>query len=161
MTGQGLRCVPLTADAFAPFGAVIEARGQPRLINAGRCERFHGLAALDVEGEAGISLFRSQTVDLPYEFDLVERHPLGSQAFVPMTADPFLVVVAPDEDGTPGTPRAFITNGAQAIQFHRNAWHGVLTPLSGPGLFAVIDRTSEGSNLEEFRYPDPWRVVAP
>lgn len=80
---------------------------------------------------------------------LVERHPMGSQAFVPMSADSFLVVVARDENGIPQDPKAFLTKPGQAINFHRGTWHGVLAPLSEPGLFAVIDRIGEGTNLEE------------
>jgi ureidoglycolate lyase len=95
---------PLTARAFAPFGEVLEATGTPdKIINQGRCGRFHDLAALDiVDGRAGISLFKSEARRLPYELEMVERHPLGSQAFLPMTQDPFLVIVAPDEGGEAG-----------------------------------------------------------
>jgi ureidoglycolate lyase len=152
----------LTAAAFAPFGDVLEAAGPPdRMINAGLCARFHDRARLEIAtGRAGISVFDAQPRALPYSFDLVERHPLGSQAFLPMTAAPFLVIVAPDEGGTPGTPRAFLTNGAQGINLHRGTWHGVLTPLTAPGLFAVVDRIGDGPNLEEFRYPQPWTVRA-
>jgi len=151
---------PLTAEAFAPFGEVLEATGDPdRIINQGLCGRFHDVATLDfVNGRAGISLFRSEARDLPYMLDMVERHPLGSQAFLPMSLDPFLVVVAPDEDGTPGPPLAFRTAPGQGINFHRGTWHGVLTPLSPPGLFAVIDRIGEGANLEEHWFDTPWTV---
>lgn len=158
---------PLTREAFAPFGDVIEVHGAPTaLINDGRCERFSDLARLDfAEGSrAGISLFRSRTVTLPWRFDLLERHPLGSQAFIPMQETPFLVIVAPDEGGRPGTPRAFLTNGRQGVNYLRGTWHGVLTPLAAPGrdeaLFAVIDRIGPGRNLEEWRAPVPWEVVA-
>jgi ureidoglycolate lyase len=89
---------------------------------------------------------------------MVERHPLGSQAFLPMGADPFLVIVAADEDGTPGAPKAFRTAPGQGINFARNTWHGVLTPLSPPGLFAVIDRIGEGANLEEHWFETPYTV---
>ena len=92
-------------------------------------------------------------------FDLVERHPLGSQAFVPMTEHPFLVIVAPDEGGVPGRPLAFLTAPGQGINLRRGAWHGVLTPLAEPGLFAVIDRCGEGPNLEEYRYDRGWTVA--
>ena len=85
----------------------------------------------------------------PITLEMVERHPEGSQAFVPMSADPFLVVVARDEAGTPVEPKAFLTESGQAINFHRGTWHGVLTPLSEPGLFAVVDRIGDGANLEE------------
>ena len=152
---------PLTIAAFAPFGDVVDAAGTPdRMINAGLCVRFHDRARIDIaEGRAGLSVFHAVARSLPYAFDLVERHPLGSQAFLPMTQAPFLVIVAPDEQGTPGTPRAFLTNGAQGINLHRGTWHGVLTPLQAPGLFAVLDRIGEGANLEEYRYPKPWTVA--
>jgi ureidoglycolate lyase len=151
---------PLTTQAFAPFGDVLEATGTPdRMINAGLCARFHDRARIDIaDGRAGLSVFDAVARSLPYAFDLVERHPLGSQAFVPMTQAPFLVIVAPDEQGTPGTPRAFLTNGAQGINLHRGTWHGVLTPLQAPGLFAVLDRIGDGANLQEYRYPQPWTV---
>jgi ureidoglycolate lyase len=152
---------PLTITAFAPYGDVLDATGTPdRMINAGLCARFHDRARIDIaDGRAGLSVFDAVARSLPYAFDLVERHPLGSQAFVPMTQAPFLVIVAPDEHGTPGTPRAFLTNGAQGINLHRGTWHGVLTPLQAPGLFAVLDRIGEGPNLEEYRYPQPWTVA--
>jgi ureidoglycolate lyase len=152
---------PLTIAAFAPFGDVVDAAGTPdRMINAGLCVRFHDRARIDIaEGRAGLSVFHAVARSLPYAFDLVERHPLGSQAFLPMTQAPFLVIVAPDEQGTPGTPRAFLTNGAQGINLHRGTWHGVLTPLQAPGLFAVLDRIGDGANLQEYRYPQPWTVA--
>ena len=152
---------PLTSEAFAPFGDVLECAGDPdKLINAGLCGRYHDRARLDFgDGRAGVSLFNAEPRALPYDFDLVERHPEGSQCFVPMTEHPFLVVVAPDAGGRPGTPLAFLTQPSQAINFHRGTWHGVLTPLHAPGLFAVIDRIGDGDNLEEHRYPAPITVM--
>lgn len=157
-----IKTEPLTAAAFAPFGEVLEVSGPPtKLINAGKCGRWHDRAGLDfADARAGISIFRSECFALPYRLDLVERHSEGSQAFICMSADPFLVIVAPDEDGRPGQPRAFLTNGAQAVNIRRNHWHGVLTPLGGPGLFAVVDRIGLTPNLEEFRYAQPFLVVA-
>lgn len=152
---------PLTTAAFAAFGEVLEVSGPPdKLINAGLCARFHDRARLDfAEARAGISIFKSASFSLPYPLALVERHPEGSQAFICMSADPFLVVVAPDEGGTPGTPLAFITSGTQGVNIRRNAWHGVLTPLSGPGLFAVIDRIGSTPNLEEYHFAAPGYLV--
>jgi ureidoglycolate lyase len=151
---------PLSAEAFAPYGEVLDATGDFVRINAGLCARHHDRARLDfADGRAGISIFDAEARALPYGFDLVERHPLGSQAFLPMTQHPFLVIVAPDADGRPGAPRAFLTSGAQGINLHRGTWHGVLTPLRAPGLFAVVDRIGPGSNLQEYRYPAPWTVV--
>ena len=159
--GRTVAVRPLTAEAFAPFGTVIEARGEPtRLINAGLCGRHHDLCAPDVaDGRVGLSVFDAQPRTLPYRLDLMERHPIGSQAFVPMHAEPFLVTVAPDQDGRPGKPVAFLTDGAQGIQFARNVWHGVLTPLAAPGLFTVVDYCGERPNLEELPLDPPWTVV--
>jgi ureidoglycolate lyase len=155
-----VRAEPLTAAAFAAYGDVLEATGDFHPINAGLCARYHDRARLDfTDGRAGLSLFDAQACALPYRFDLVERHPLGSQAFVPMTQAAFLVIVAPDDNGIPRSPRAFLTNGAQAINLHRGTWHGVLTPLQAPGRFVVLDRIGTGANLQEYRYAQPWTVV--
>ncbi|WP_151717857.1 ureidoglycolate lyase [Gemmobacter serpentinus] len=156
-----IRTEPLTQAAFAPFGDVLEASGDFRLINQGFCQRHHDRAHLDfgTDARAGISIFKAVPRQFPYLLDLVERHPDGSQAFVPMSADPFLVIVAPDEGGRPGTPRAFVTNGIQGVNFHRNTWHGVLTPLAEPGLFAVIDRIGPTPNLEEFPFAEPYLIT--
>lgn len=155
-----LRPVPLTAEAFAPFGDVLDTTGEFRLINAGLCRRHHDRAKLDFgpEGRAGISVFQAEPRDLPYAFDLIERHPEGSQAFLPMTEHPFLVIVAESPEAS---PRAFLTNGAQGINLYRSTWHGVLAPLAAPGLFAVVDRIGPTPNLEEHRYATPWTVLAP
>ena len=150
---------PLTVDAFGPFGDVLEVRGTPdRVINGGWCGRYHDRARVDCAGAVGVSLFDARPRALPYRFDLVERHPLGSQAFLPMHEQPFLVIVAPDEGGRPGTPLAFLAAPGQGVNYHRNTWHGVLTPLHPPGLFAVVDYVGEGPNLEEHRFDAPFTV---
>jgi ureidoglycolate lyase len=155
-----LTAEPLTAEAFAPWGDVIEATGASFPINDGMCDRFHDLARMEFEGgRAGISIGWGRPYPLPHAFRLVERHPLGTQAFLPMTEEPFLVVVAPDEGGRPGRPRAFITRPGQGVNYLRNAWHGVLTPLGRPGLFAIVDRIGEGVNLEEHLYDADWQIV--
>lgn len=153
---------PISREAFAPFGDVLDTDGAPdRMINEGMCGRYHDRARLDFgDGRAGISLFDAEPRTLPYRFDLVERHPEGSQCFVPMSANPFLVIVAPDDGGAPGGPLAFLTRPGQAVNFLRGTWHGVLTPLHAPGLFAVIDRIGPGENLEEHRFASAFEVVA-
>lgn len=155
-----IRTEPLTPEAFAPFGQVLDASGPPdKIINQGMCGRYHDRACIDIEnGRAGISLFKAKARRFPIVLDMVERHPDGSQAFLPMTFDPFLVVVAPDENGSPGHPRAFLTVAGQGINFSRGTWHGVLTPLKGPGLFAVVDRIGAGPNLEEHWFDAPFTI---
>ena len=152
---------PITADLFAPFGDLLMAEGAPtKLINQGACGRYHDLARMTFDGgEAGISFFKSDVRHLPLILEMVERHPEGSQAFLPMSEHPFLVVVAPDAGGVPGRPRAFLTGPGQGVNYHRGTWHGVLTPLHAPGLFAVIDRIGQGANLEEYHLPNPVHVV--
>ena len=158
---EQIRTRPLTTEAFAPFGDVLEARGEPdRIINQGLCGRFHDLARLDFsDGRAGISLFKAESRTLPMLLEMVERHPHGSQAFLPMSEECFLVVVAPDEGGRPGQPIAFITEPGQGVNYHRGVWHGVLAPLSAPGLFAVVDRIGEGANLVEHWFDTPPEIV--
>lgn len=149
---------PLNPAAFAPFGDVLDATGDFRLINGGLCHRHHDRGNLDFgDARAGLSIFHAAPRSLPYVVDLIERHPEGSQAFIPMTQHPFLIITAPDPLAS---PRAFLTNGAQGINLHRGTWHGVLTPLHAPGLFAVIDRIGPTPNLEEHRYAAPWTVIA-
>lgn len=151
---------PLTAEAFAAFGDVIEVAGEPdKLINQGMCGRHHDLATLDfAEGKAGISLFDAKARAFPHIVDMVERHPEGSQAFVPLTGVPMLVVVAEDQDGTPVNLQAFVSQPGQSINLHRGVWHGVLAPIEKPGQFIVIDRIGEGANLEEFWFEDVYVV---
>ena len=152
-------CQPLTASAFVPFGDVLDATGTPdKIINAGKCGRHHDRAKLDFgpDGRAGISIFDADPRTFPYMLDLLERHPDGSQAFMPMTSNPFLVIVS---ETVHSKPLAFLTKPGQGINLHRGTWHGVLTPLAAPGLFAVIDRIGETSNLEEHRLDPPWRIL--
>lgn len=161
MSGR-LVALPLTAAAFAPYGDVIEDDGAPdRIINQGKCGRHHDRARLEfVGGRAGISLFDAQARSLPYTVDMVERHPEGSQAFIPVDGVPMLVIVADDADGKPAGLKAFISQPGQSINLHRNVWHGVLAPLGRPGRFVVVDRIGEGANLEEHWFADPWIVEA-
>lgn len=154
---------PLTRTGFAGFGDVIEAHGSPSfLINSGRCGRFHDLARPEWHGKDGavaLSVAQSEAVPLPLTLDLLERHPLGSQAFIPMNGTRFVVTVAADENGRPGTPRAFLTSGSQGIQYKANCWHGVLAPLTGPSDFLIVDRVGKGDNLEEYTIDVPYIVT--
>lgn len=154
---------PLTARAFAPFGDVLEVSGPPdKIINQGLCGRHHDLARLDFgNGRAGISLFNAKARQFPYSLDMVERHPQGSQAFIPLNGVPMLVVVAEDLDGAPKNLKAFVSQPGQSINLLRGTWHGVLAPIGAPGQYAVIDRIGDGSNLEEHWFDLPFIVEAP
>ena len=154
---------PLTAEAFAPFGQVIEVseRAKHFPINAGMAERYHDLAPVEVRGDGGkaiISIVRATPVTLPLTLKMVERHPLGSQAFMPLSDRPFLVVVAPDSGGRPGTPRGFMTRPGQGVNYPPGQWHGVLSALYAVSDFLLVDRGGEAKNLEEFTFAEPFLV---
>lgn len=149
-----LKPEPLTRAAFAPFGDVIEMRGAEHYpINEGTAERFHDLAAVDVAeagGRALISIFRGQPRDLPLAIRMMERHPLGSQAFIPLGTNPWLTVVAPAGDPpNPSDLRAFLAAAGQGVNYHRGAWHHPLIALESASDFLVIDRGGPGANCDE------------
>lgn len=154
---------PLTAQAFAPFGQVIEKEGAEHFpINLGKCQRYHDLCAIDLLGDDAkpmISLFQGTHYPSPIALTLVERHPLGSQAFYPLSARPYLVVVCKDKNGTPDTPHVFLARGDQGVNYPAGQWHGVLTPLGADQDFIVIDRGGTGNNLQEHHFDAPWMIT--
>jgi ureidoglycolate lyase len=156
---------PLSAEAFAPFGQVIERAGAHHYpINAGMTERYHDLARIELGGvhpRPLISLFHGRPYALPLALKLVERHPLGSQAFFPLSASPWLVIVAEDQGGTPVRLRAFRPSPGRGVNIAMNTWHGVLTPLEVESDYLVVDRGGEGNNLEEHHFAEPWLVADP
>jgi len=154
---------PLSREAFAPFGQVIETEGAQHFpINAGMTERYHDLAQVELAGpgaRAMISLFAGRPYALPLTLSMVERHPLGSQAFYPLDATDWLVIVAADAEGRPALPRAFRPTPGQGVNIGRNVWHGVLCPLDQPARFLVVDRGGDGVNLEEHFFPESHLVL--
>ncbi|MEQ9636852.1 MAG: ureidoglycolate lyase [Devosia marina] len=155
---------PLTAEAFAPFGQVIQTENADHYpINLGMTERFHDLARIELEGDGArplISIFRGRPYALPLDLLMMERHPLGSQAFFPLTGHPWLVIVAQDNRGEPTRLRAFRPVAGQGVNIAINVWHGVLTPLEKTSEFLVVDRGGDGDNLEEHHFKHPWTIVA-
>ena len=156
---------PLTAAAFAPFGQVIALDGATHYpINNGMTERYHDLARIELGGVHArplLSLFRGKPYALPLSLTLVERHPLGSQAFYPLSAHPWLVIVAEDDSGMPTRLRAFRPAPGQGVNIAMNTWHGVLTPLETESDFLVVDRGGDGNNLEEHHFDAAWTVINP
>ncbi|HEX8623543.1 MAG TPA: ureidoglycolate lyase [Allosphingosinicella sp.] len=143
---------PLTAEAFAPFGSVIEASdAATRLdINQGHAVRYDALAEVDVAeggGVAVISLFRARPLA-----ELVlrgfERHPLGSQTFMPLSSRPYLVAVAPAGPFDPAEIRLFRAEPHQGVHYRKGVWHHFLLVLEESD-YLVIDRAGPGDNCEE------------
>ncbi|MGC8120990.1 ureidoglycolate lyase [Marinobacter sp. VGCF2001] len=150
-----LHAQPLTAEAFQTFGEVIERRDDKSFpINAGRTQRHHDLAKVEALGDEArvlVSIFVSQPVSLPLELTFLERHPQGSQAFMPLNRERFLIVVAPPGDGIdPGDVRAFVTDGRQGVNYRAGTWHAIQSVLETEGEFVVVDRGGAGNNCDEF-----------
>lgn len=156
---------PLTREAFAEFGEVLDTEGGSHYpINGGKTERYHDLARVEAGGPNArvlISIFKGTPYVFPMKLTMVERHPFGSQAFMPLERRPFVVVVCHDGENGPGTPHAFVTEPGQGVSYPRNTWHGVLTPFNEPQDFLVVDRGGDGSNVEEFFFDEPWEIHLP
>jgi len=153
MAGLRLVAAPLTAAAFAPFGDVIETEGRAHYpINAGTARRYNDLAAVDVSAAGGrplISIVSAEPVALPLRLRLMERHPLSSQAFIPLSSAPFLVVVAPSGALATEGIRAFLSNGRQGVNYRTGTWHHPLLTLERTTEFLIVDRGGEGDNCDE------------
>ena len=141
---------PLTREAFAPFGEVIETAGAESFpINEGTTTRFHALATADpgADGQAIVSIFRGTRRPDPIAIRMLERHPLGSQAFMPLAAYDWLVVVA--EEPKASALRCLRAHGEQGVNYARGVWHHPLLVLVPVQDFVVVDRAGPGENLEE------------
>nr|WP_118135345.1 ureidoglycolate lyase [Oceanicella sp. SM1341] len=137
---------PLTPEAFAPFGRVIwDDPATAKEINAGFTTRYHALATAETDAETVLSIFRGRP--RPLEAAMLERHPKGSQAFVPLGGRDWLAVVAPGPD--PAGLRVFHCRGDQGLQYATGIWHHPLLVLGAEQDFLVVDRAGPGGNLEE------------
>jgi len=152
---------PLTAEAFAPFGSVIEASDDAVKIdiNQGHAVRYDALVAVDVAEGGGtpvISLFRAKPL-AELVLKSFERHPLGSQSFVPLGGRPYLVAVAPPGEFDVAAIRVFRAEGHQGVNYRRGTWHHFLLVLEDSD-FLVVDRAGPGDNCEEVELGDSNRI---
>lgn len=153
-----LRVEALTPDAFAAFGDVIsfDTARQIIPINSGTTLRHHALAQVEVgEGHALISLARAAPRTLPFAITMLERHPLGSQAFIPLSKVPYLVVVA---ESPQHTPRCFIAAHGEGVNYHAGTWHHPLIALNQTSDFVLVDRGGSGHNCDEEDLPRTWWI---
>ena len=149
-----LKAKPLTSERFAPYGDVIEtSRKQSATMNSARFERFDNLCNVDLadNGPVAVSIARCRTpTTLPLRLNMVERHPLGSQAFVPLSPCKMVLVVAPPGESVEAEDlRAFVTNGRQGVNYHRGTWHMPLISFAEGSKYLVIDRGGSEPNCEE------------
>lgn len=154
----------LTKERFAPYGEVIEIDGRDFFhINQGQTERYHGLAQVEVREQDYplISFFRSKPTALPVRIDMLERHPLGSQALIPLNGERLLIVVAePGDIIRPETMRAFVTNGRQGVNYGIGVWHFPVLTLDKLTDILVVDRGG-GDNCEERLLSEPFHLDIP
>ncbi|MEJ2800348.1 ureidoglycolate lyase [Comamonadaceae bacterium PP-2] len=145
--------VALSPENFKPYGDVIQTAGKGfHYINNRQVARYHDLAEVDTleeGGKPGISLFVAQPYAYPMRIAEMERHPLSSQAFIPLHDRPFLIVVAePADTVRPEALRAFISDGTQGVNYHRAVWHHMLLAMDEPATFVVVDRIGSGPNCD-------------
>jgi ureidoglycolate lyase len=160
-----LTALPLTTERFAAFGDVLEtSKSTKQAMNSARFERYNDLAKLDfgpeASGHPSISIARGRTpTSMPYRLDMLERHPDGSQAFMPLSNFSFVVVVAPAEEAVNAEEiAAFITNGRQGINYHKGVWHMPMIATQEGQEFLIVDRAASaegGANCDEQYLSDP------
>ncbi|WP_339485359.1 ureidoglycolate lyase [Pseudomonas sp. EL_65y_Pfl2_R95] len=155
---------PLSKEAFAPFGDVIETEGSEYfMINNGSTRRYHKLATVETaqpDDKAIISIFSAEALEMPLTVCMLERHPQGSQAFIPLLGNPFLIVVAPVGD-VPESElvRAFRSNGKQGINYHRGVWHHPVLTIEKRDDFLVVDRSGSGNNCDEYFFTEEAQLL--
>lgn len=154
MAGRTMTPQPLTAERFAPFGDVIQVQEGNKVlsINQGFTERHHDLAQVDVaeqDGRTLINIFRSTPMAQPIELRMMERHPLGSQAFIPLNDRPYLVAVAAPGEFDPSAIQVFLAQPGQGVNYHKGTWHHFCLALDDVSDFLVVDRGGNGHNCDE------------
>ena len=142
---------PITKENFLKFGEVITTDDiKPLEINDGYAKRFDGIANLNTSkdnGETTICIFSALKRSFPMKIDMMEKHPLGSQAFVPMKETTFLVFVAP-KGAKPNLNevKAFIVPPGIGVNYNPGTWHFPLIATEDMN-FLVVDRKGSGENL--------------
>ena len=159
-----LKPEPLLAETFQPYGDVIEVRegAECLSINYGHTQRFHDLASLDLLQEGGrslVNIFRSTPLEQPIKIEVMERHPLSSQLFFPLSNRPYLVVVSDAEVVEPSSLKVFIASAIQGVNYHPGIWHHYSLALDQMSDFLVIDRGGPGKNCEEIFFNDDITII--
>jgi ureidoglycolate lyase len=146
-----IKPITVTKENFADFGEVISSENiEPIDINAGYAKRFDDLANINTlkdQGKTIVSIFSALKRKFPMKIDMMEKHPLGSQAFMPMKETTFLVFVAPPGDLPEiNQIKSFIIPPKKGINYKPGVWHFPLISTEDTD-FLVIDRKGDGENL--------------
>ena len=151
MTEKIIKPIPITKENFAKYGDMISTKDiKPLEINNGYAKRYDGIANLNTSsdnGETTISIFSALKRNFPMKIDMMEKHPLGSQAFIPMKETTFLVFVAPKEEKPDlNKIEAFIIPPGIGVNYKPGTWHFPLISTEDMN-FLVVDRKGSGDNL--------------
>ena len=151
MTEKIIIPIPITKENFAKYGDMISTKDiKPLEINNGYAKRYDGVANLNTSsdnGETTISIFSALKRNFPMKIDMMEKHPLGSQAFIPMKETTFLVFVAPKEEKPDlNKIEAFIIPPGIGVNYKPGTWHFPLISTEDMN-FLVVDRKGSGDNL--------------
>jgi ureidoglycolate lyase len=148
---------PLTVEAFAPFGDVVEAP-----LEKGRAYFETSLGNLRPAARARMWMLTKQPVKgLPLQIDSLERHEFSSQTFVPIEIGHWLVVVAPHAaGGGPDVARAqaFLPSARQGVSYRPNTWHGGLNVFDRPARLTVLQWLDGTAGDEEIVPVAPFTV---
>mgnify|MGYP003302492618 FL=1 len=152
MTEKIIEPIPITKENFAKYGDMISTKDiEPLEINNGYAKRYDGIAKLNTSkdnGETTISIFSALKRSFPMKIDMMEKHPLGSQAFIPMKETTFLVFVAPREEKLDlNKIEAFIIPPGIGVNYSPGTWHFPLISTEDMN-FLVVDRKGSGDNLK-------------
>lgn len=154
---------PLTVEAFEAYGTVIEAEGPGIEINEGTSLKFADRCRveLDQDARAALHIYRPVPTSLPIAISTMERHPLASQAFVPLGQSRFAVIVSAGEELRRERLAGFLTDGRQGLQYAAGVWHHPLLALDAAD-YLVVDRfcgsESEAQRNLEVRDIAQWSV---
>ena len=144
---------PITAANFKQFGDLVEPGEQAVNINSDTCLKYPDLANLELNRQGGVAtvhLYHAQPCQLPLHVTMLERHPLSSQLFMPLTSNPYLVVVATKgELINPEDVSVFICSEGQGVNYHAGTWHHPLLTLQTMSQFLVVDRKGPEKNCDE------------
>ena len=146
-----IKPIKITKKNFSKFGELIDTKKRkPIIINNGYAKRFHDLGKINTSSKKGnsiISIFSAKKRSFPMKIDMMEKHPLGSQAFIPMEKTTFIVFVAPKgKKPDVNKIKSFIIPKQTGVNYKPGIWHFPL--ISNKNMnFLVIDRKGKGNNL--------------
>ena len=151
MTERIIKPIPMTKENFSKFGDMISTENiKPIEINNGYANRFDDIAKIDTannNGETTISIFSALKRSFPMKIDMMEKHPLGTQAFIPMKETTFLTLVAPEGKKLEMDKiESFVVPKGKGVNYKTGIWHFPLISTEDMD-FLVVDRKGPGENL--------------